>query len=99
MVIALELMSGGMLTGLCEGEGKIRDEAHIAYVLACALRALAFMHRQHHVHRDIKSDNILVRVLRGGVAFQSAPLVLGPMLLIVWCLDASVPRRWTWTAR
>ena len=32
----------------------------IAYVCRESLMALAFLHRQHRLHRDIKSDNILV---------------------------------------
>lgn len=60
VVIALELMEGGMLTGLCEPGRRICQEPDIAYVVKCALQALSFMHRQHRVHRDIKSDNILV---------------------------------------
>ena len=60
VVIALELMTGGMLTSLCEPGVRVCDEPHVTYVLKCALQALSFMHRQHRVHRDIKSDNILV---------------------------------------
>ena len=60
VVVALELMTGGMLTSLCERDIRICEELHIGYVLKCVLQALSFMHRQHQVHRDIKSDNILV---------------------------------------
>jgi len=60
VVIALELMTGGMLTSLCQRGACICNEQHIAYVLKCVLQALSFMHRHHRVHRDIKSDNILV---------------------------------------
>lgn len=35
-------------------------EQCIAYVCKMVLRGLAFMHRSHRLHRDIKSDNILV---------------------------------------
>lgn len=60
VVIALELMEGGMLTNLCDTEKRVCTEPDMAYVVKCALQALSFMHRQHRVHRDIKSDNILV---------------------------------------
>jgi len=60
VVITIEYMDGGMLTNLCDPKKRICTEADIAYVLKCALQALAFMHRQHRIHRDIKSDNILV---------------------------------------
>ena len=59
-VITLEFMDGGMLTNLCDPKQKICTEADMAYVLKCSLQALSFMHRQHRIHRDIKSDNILV---------------------------------------
>mmetsp|Transcript_13793 Transcript_13793/g.43595 ORF Transcript_13793/g.43595 Transcript_13793/m.43595 type:complete len:460 (+) Transcript_13793:143-1522(+) len=76
VVIALELMDGGMLTGLCEPGKRICHESDIAYVLKCALQALSFMHRQHRVHRDIKSDNILVdydgRVKIGDFGFATS---------------------------
>ena len=35
-------------------------EPEIAYVCECMLMALAFLHRNHRLHRDIKSDNVLV---------------------------------------
>uniref|UniRef100_A0A7S3JTI3 Protein kinase domain-containing protein n=1 Tax=Aureoumbra lagunensis TaxID=44058 RepID=A0A7S3JTI3_9STRA len=59
-VICLEFMDGGMLTNLCDTKRRICDESQIAYVIKCSLQALSFMHRQHRIHRDIKSDNILV---------------------------------------
>jgi len=59
-VITLEFMDGGMLTNLCDPKQKICTEADMAFVLKCSLQALSFMHRQHRIHRDIKSDNILV---------------------------------------
>ena len=35
-------------------------EQHIAYVCREMLAGLAFMHTSHRLHRDIKSDNVLV---------------------------------------
>ena len=52
-------MHGGTLT---EVLGPTIDipESHIAFVCKQMLLGLAFIHRQHRLHRDIKSDNILV---------------------------------------
>jgi serine/threonine protein kinase len=35
-------------------------ERHMAYVCKGMLMGLAFLHRQYRLHRDIKSDNVLV---------------------------------------
>jgi hypothetical protein len=55
----MEYMQGGPLTEMV-GQGKVWSEPCIAYVLKQMLMALAFLHRQHRLHRDIKSDNVLV---------------------------------------
>ena len=57
--IVMEYMQGGCLTDVL-GVGIKWPEAHIAYVCKQSLMGLAFLHRQHRMHRDIKSDNILV---------------------------------------
>jgi len=57
--IVMELMEGGCLTDVL-GPRVEFPEAAIAYVIKMGLMALAFMHRNHRLHRDIKSDNILV---------------------------------------
>jgi len=55
----MEFVHGGTLT---EVLGPTIDfpEAHIAFVCKQMLMGLAYLHRQHRLHRDIKSDNILV---------------------------------------
>ena len=55
----MELMAGGSLTDVL-GPNVRWPETHIAYVCKQALMGLSFMHRNHRLHRDIKSDNILV---------------------------------------
>ena len=57
--IVMELLQGGSLTE-CLGVGRAWGEPQIAYVCRETLKALAYLHRQHRLHRDIKSDNILV---------------------------------------
>lgn len=57
--IMLEFMNGGALTDVL-GRGVQWKESCIAYVCQQALMGLSFLHRHHRLHRDIKSDNILV---------------------------------------
>lgn len=57
--MAMELMTGGMLTECCLTTEPM-PERFIAYVAKSALQGFAFMHRNWRIHRDIKSDNILV---------------------------------------
>ncbi|GBG33229.1 Protein kinase, putative [Hondaea fermentalgiana] len=61
MWIMLEFMNGGALTDVL-GRGVDWQESCIAYVCQQALMGLSFLHRHHRLHRDIKSDNILVDV-------------------------------------
>ena len=57
--LVMELLNGGPLTELL-GPGVDWMESHIAFVCREILQALAFLHANHRLHRDIKSDNILV---------------------------------------
>lgn len=61
--IVMEAMDVGCLTHVLDflrTKGYLLDEAHIAYILLEALQGLWAMHSRSKVHRDIKSDNILV---------------------------------------
>ena len=62
LYIVIELMTGGALTALVADVPPSAkwSEGEIAFVLREMLKALAFMHAQHRLHRDIKSDNVLV---------------------------------------
>ena len=59
MWLSLESMTCS-LTVLVEGRWGIISEEHMAYVCKCVLSALNWLHSQHRIHRDIKSDNILL---------------------------------------
>jgi len=59
--VIMELMDGGCLTDVLEQFDRVRlDESQIAHVCLMTLRALRYIHRSHRIHRDIKSDNILL---------------------------------------
>ena len=57
--ILMELMNGGSLTNVatyCECQ-----EPHIAYFAREVLKALQYMHANNMIHRDIKTDNVLLK--------------------------------------
>jgi len=59
--VILEFMGGGSLTEILEMFGFVKmTEPQIAYVTLESLKALFFLHNQFRIHRDIKSDNILL---------------------------------------
>lgn len=59
LCIVMELVHGGSLTDMLIPSSPM-PEPCIAFVCKHMLMALAFLHRQFRLHRDIKSDNILV---------------------------------------
>lgn len=71
----IELMSGGALVDLVD-TGVSWREPEIAYVCREMVKGLAFMHRQHRLHRDIKSDNVLVS-LKGEVKLADFGFAVG----------------------
>jgi len=59
--VIMEYMDGGCLTEILDQFEHLQlSESQIAYVCSCTLRALAFIHSLHRIHRDIKSDNLLL---------------------------------------
>ncbi|KAL7714360.1 p21-activated kinase [Entamoeba marina] len=61
MWMSMEFMDGGCLTDILENHDVVEmSEPQIAFVCRETLRALNFIHQLHCIHRDIKSDNMLL---------------------------------------
>jgi hypothetical protein len=59
--VVMEYMGGGSLTEILEQFKHIRlTEGQIALICYESLKALEYIHRNHRIHRDIKSDNVLL---------------------------------------
>jgi serine/threonine-protein kinase CLA4 len=59
--IFLEYMDSGCLTELLEaGLQSQFTESIIRFLIHECLKALDYLHRKHIIHRDIKSDNIMM---------------------------------------
>jgi len=59
--VVMEFMGGGCLTDVLECFDDIRlNEPQMAFIARETLKSLAHIHSMHCVHRDIKSDNILL---------------------------------------
>merc|ERR1712000_570463 len=69
--VIMETMSGGCLTDILdqyESDVKL-TEGQIAFVCQQVLAGLSYIHSCHRIHRDIKSDNILI----AGAPYWMAP--------------------------
>lgn len=59
--VVMEFLEGGALTDIVVNQGNSRmDENQIATVCKACLKALSFLHSNGVIHRDIKSDSILL---------------------------------------
>uniref|UniRef100_A0A6B2L607 Protein kinase domain-containing protein n=1 Tax=Arcella intermedia TaxID=1963864 RepID=A0A6B2L607_9EUKA len=62
--IVMELMDNGCLTDVLEQFPKVKlNEKQMAFICRETLRSLAYIHKNHRIHRDIKSDNVLLNSL------------------------------------
>ncbi|GAM27444.1 hypothetical protein SAMD00019534_106200 [Acytostelium subglobosum LB1] len=61
--VAMEFMGGGCLTEVLDQHRDVQlTEPQIAFVCHEVLKGLAYIHKFNRIHRDIKSDNILIGV-------------------------------------
>jgi len=59
--VVMEYMGGGCLTEILEQFDYCQmNEGHIAWVCKETLKGLKYIHSLHRIHRDIKSDNMLL---------------------------------------
>ncbi|KYQ91365.1 p21-activated protein kinase [Tieghemostelium lacteum] len=59
--VAMELMRGGCLTEVLDQFSSIQlTEPQIAFVCGEVVKGLDYIHKLNRIHRDIKSDNILI---------------------------------------
>lgn len=54
-------MNGGSLTDLIYFKYKTMNENIIAYIIKQIIKGLKYMHDNNRLHRDLKSDNILLK--------------------------------------
>ena len=58
--VVMELMAGGCLTDIVQEKNIKLPENVIAYIMRESLEGLSYLHKRHIIHRDIKSDNVLI---------------------------------------
>eukprot|EP00929_Paragymnodinium_shiwhaense_P048932 TRINITY_DN2469_c0_g1_i1.p2 TRINITY_DN2469_c0_g1~~TRINITY_DN2469_c0_g1_i1.p2 ORF type:complete len:472 (-),score=136.06 TRINITY_DN2469_c0_g1_i1:474-1889(-) len=58
-MVVMEIAKGGELGDLIEANGKV-DEAKAKYIFKQLVEAVNHMHDQRTIHRDLKTDNILL---------------------------------------
>eukprot|EP00755_Sulcionema_specki_P001235 Sspe_Gene.25990::Locus_10599_Transcript_1_1_Confidence_1.000_Length_2382::g.25990::m.25990 len=58
--ISMEFMAGGKLTDIIGKESPVFRDCDIAYVVKVLCDALDYLHSKDLIHRDIKSDNVLL---------------------------------------
>lgn len=66
LLVIMEYMEGGSLTEVIDNNECKLNEKQIATICNETLKGLQFLHKKHIIHRDIKSDNVLLDA-RGNV--------------------------------
>jgi hypothetical protein len=62
--VVMELMDGGCLTDVVELYPDLQlTETQIAYACRETISSLNYIHQGHRIHRDIKSDNVLLNTM------------------------------------
>lgn len=64
--VVMEFMEGGSLTDVIDNNDSCLQEDQIAAICQETTKGLKFLHNKHIIHRDIKSDNVLLD-LKGNV--------------------------------
>eukprot|EP01126_Amoeba_proteus_P057894 TRINITY_DN7413_c0_g1_i1.p1 TRINITY_DN7413_c0_g1~~TRINITY_DN7413_c0_g1_i1.p1 ORF type:complete len:441 (+),score=102.80 TRINITY_DN7413_c0_g1_i1:61-1383(+) len=64
--VVMEYCDGGCLTDILEEDTIFMSETQIAYCCRETLKALTYIHDAQRIHRDIKSDNLLL-TMQGGI--------------------------------
>lgn len=60
LLVIMEYMEGGSLTEVIDNNECKLNEKQIATICNETLKGLRFLHKKHIIHRDIKSDNVLL---------------------------------------
>lgn len=60
LLVIMEYMEGGSLTEVIDNNECKLTERQVATICNETLKGLQFLHKKHIIHRDIKSDNVLL---------------------------------------